>query len=208
MSRRDPDVDEPFDEEGLPPDPIALFRAWRDEVSVLDLPEPDAVVLATASPDGAPSARVVLLRGVDQDGFRFFTNYESRKGTELASNPRASMVFHWQELRRQVRVEGDVERLATEESAAYFSRRPRGSRISAWASPQSRVVDDRRALEARVAELERRYPDDVPLPPFWGGYLLRPRVVEFWQHRASRLHDRLVYRRDGGHGWNVVRLGP
>ena len=189
-------------------DPIAQFVAWFDDAQAAELREPNAMTLATATPDGAPSARIVLLKGVDERGFVFYTDYRSRKGEELAANPRAALVFHWAELERQVRVTGTVARVSREESEAYYRTRPVGSRIGAWASHQSRPIAGRAELEAREAELARRYADgDVPLPPHWGGYRLAPETVEFWQGRPSRLHDRLRYVR-GASGWRVERLSP
>jgi pyridoxamine 5'-phosphate oxidase len=196
-------------EQDVDPDPLLQFRAWLDEASASGVFEPEAAALATATPDGAPSVRMVLLKGLDERGFRFFTSYESRKGSELAANPRAALLFHWKELGRQVRIEGPVERLSREESAEYARTRSRDSRLSALASPQSRVVASREELEALVAEAEVRYGHgEVPLPDHWGGYLLAPRVYELWQHREHRLHDRLRYRREGPGGWVVERLGP
>jgi pyridoxamine 5'-phosphate oxidase len=169
---------------------------------------PETVVLATATPDGAPSARAVLLKGVDERGFAVFTNLESRKGRELDANPRAALVFLWPALGRQVRVEGASEPLDRPEVDAYFATRPRGSQIGAWASPQSSVIPGRDDLEARVAETEERFgAGEVPAPRFWGGYRIRPEAVEFWQHRDDRLHDRLRYRRSAD-GWTVERLAP
>lgn len=189
-------------------DPIAQFLAWFDDAQAAELREPNAMTLATATPDGAPSARIVLLKGVDERGFVFYTDYRSRKGEELAANPRAALVFHWAELERQVRVTGTVARVSREESEAYYRTRPVGSRIGAWASHQSRPIAGRAELEAREAELARRYADgDVPLPPHWGGYRVAPETVEFWQGRPSRLHDRLRYVREEG-GWRVERLAP
>ncbi|HWJ22211.1 MAG TPA: pyridoxamine 5'-phosphate oxidase [Gemmatimonadaceae bacterium] len=189
-------------------DPIAQFLAWFDDAQAAELREPNAMTLATATPDGAPSARIVLLKGVDERGFVFYTDYRSRKGDELAANPRAALVFHWAELERQVRVTGTVARVSREESEAYYRTRPVGSRIGAWASHQSRPIAGRAELEAREAELARRYADgDVPLPPHWGGYRVAPETVEFWQGRPSRLHDRLRYVREDG-GWRVERLSP
>jgi pyridoxamine 5'-phosphate oxidase len=196
-------------EEDLDPDPIRQFRAWFDEASMSEIPEVNAMALATAAPDGRPSVRMVLLRGVDERGFTFFTNYESRKARELEANPQAALVFFWQELERQVRIEGRVERVADEESDRYFQSRPAGSRLGAWASPQSRVIAGREALETRYAEVEARYTDGtIPRPPNWGGYRVIPDTIELWQSRASRLHDRLRYaRRDEG-GWLIERLAP
>jgi pyridoxamine 5'-phosphate oxidase len=189
-------------------DPIAQFERWFAEARAAGVKEPNAMTLATASEEGQPSARIVLLKGVSGDGFAFYTNYESRKGRELAANPRAALVFYWAELERQVRIAGSVTRLSREESETYFHSRPRGSQLSAWASQQSETVADREVLEARVAELETKYAGgDVPLPPFWGGYCLRPAVIEYWQGRPNRLHDRLRYTRSAG-GWALDRLSP
>jgi pyridoxamine 5'-phosphate oxidase len=170
--------------------------------------EPTSMALATADAEGRPSVRMVLLKGLASDGFRFFTNYESRKGRDLAANPQAALCLWWDRLERQVRAEGRVERLSREDSERYFRSRPRGSQIGASASPQSRPLADRFELEKRVAELEARHPEeDLPLPDFWGGYLLIPERVELWQGRESRLHDRFEYRREGA-GWRIVRLAP
>lgn len=168
---------------------------------------PEAMALATATPDGRPSVRMVLLKSADEHGFAFFTNYESRKGGELAANPHAALLFHWQPLGRQIRVEGGVERLPTEESDAYFRTRPLGSRHAAWASPQSRPLDSRAELEELNADAAERFGEDVPLPPHWGGFRLQPEAYEFWQHRDDRLHDRIRYQRENG-GWRRRRLGP
>jgi pyridoxamine 5'-phosphate oxidase len=196
-------------EQDVDPDPLLQFRAWFEEAREAGVFEPEAVALATATPDGAPSARMVLLKGFDERGFRFFTSYESRKGSELEANPRAALLFHWKELGRQVRIEGSVERLPPEESAEYARSRSRASRLSALASPQSRVVASREELEALVAQAEERHRDgEVPIPAHWGGYVLLPRVYELWQHREHRLHDRLRYRPEQGVGWVVERLGP
>ena len=191
----------------LDPDPLRQFAAWYSQAAdAVDTPE--AVVLATATPSGGPSARMVLLKGFDQRGFVFYTNYFSRKGQEIAQNPRAAMLFHWSPLGRQVRVEGAVHRIDAAESDAYFKTRPPGSRLSAAASPQSRSVASREVLETAVAELESRYPDGaVPRPEEWGGLRLVPSRFEFWQHGDDRLHDRFTYRRDG-QAWAVERLGP
>ena len=189
-------------------DPVVQFGRWFEQAEPAGLLEPTAKTLATAPPDGRPSARMVLLRGFDERGFCFYTNYESRKGAELAANPRAALVFWWGELERQVRIEGPVAPTSRSESEAYFHSRPPGSQLSAAASPQSRVIDGRAALERRVAELATASADaQVPLPEFWGGYRLAHEVVEFWQGRPNRLHDRLRYRR-AGDGWKIERLAP
>ncbi len=189
--------------------PVDLFRNWFREAQEAGLFLPEAMTLATATAEGRPSARMVLLKGVDDRGFSFYTNYESRKAHELEANPRAALVFHWAILERQVRVEGPVERVSQEESAAYFRTRGRGSRIGAWASKQSRTLAERRELEARVRDLEARFDgDEVPLPPFWGGYRVVPQRIEFWQGRADRLHDRWLWTRGEGGGWSTVRLYP
>jgi pyridoxamine 5'-phosphate oxidase len=189
-------------------DPIAQFKAWLDAAAAAGEPDPWAMTLATATRGGLPSARVVYLRGVDARGFVFFTHYASRKGEELAANPRACLVSFWALLHRSVRVEGDVERTSDAESDAYFRGRPRGSQIGAWASPQSRVLDGRRELERRVVEIAARFPGEVPRPPFWGGFRLAPTTLEFWQGRESRLHDRLRFRRGDGGEWRLERLAP
>lgn len=198
----------PLDERLLGSDPVALFRAWFELARSAAIPLPEATTLATATAGGAPSARVVLLKDVDDlGGFVFFTNYDSRKGRELAENPRAALVFHWQPVGRQVRVEGDVERVSRSESEAYFRTRPLGSRIAAWASPQSEPIGSREALEERVAAVAAVHAADVPLPPFWGGYRLVAHTIEFWQHGADRLHDRFRFRRTRD-GWSAARLAP
>ncbi len=189
-------------------DPIEQFRRWFDAALDAGLHEPNAMTVATATRDGSPSARVVLLKGFDGRGFVFYTNYEGRKGRELEENPRAALLFYWGELERQVRIEGTVSRVSEEESDAYYASRPRGSRLGAWASEQSRTVEGRGVLEGRIGDLEEEYEGrEVPRPPFWGGYRVWPEVVEFWQGRENRLHDRIVYRRQGG-GWEIERLQP
>jgi pyridoxamine 5'-phosphate oxidase len=191
-------------------EPMDLFREWYDTAEESGLFLPEAMTLATATPEGRPSARMVLLKESDARGFTFFTNYGSRKAGELDANPYAALVFHWAVLERQVRVEGRVSRVGEEESYEYFRTRPRGSRIGAWASSQSRPLPDRETLQARVQEAEARFAgEDVPLPPHWGGYRLVPEVIEFWQGRASRLHDRWVFRRSGpDEPWSLTRLYP
>ncbi len=190
------------------PDPVEQFRKWFDEALAADLYEPNAMTLATATPEGRPSARVVLLKGFDERGFVFYTNYEGRKGWELETNPYAALVFYWGELERQVRVEGRVSRVSKEESDAYFEGRPRGSQFGAWASEQSRPVEDRDTLEERLHELEAEYEGrEVPRPAFWGGYRVEPDSIEFWQGRENRLHDRLLYSRVGA-AWKLERLQP
>jgi pyridoxamine 5'-phosphate oxidase len=196
-------------EDAAAADPVRQLAAWLEEAAAAGVTEPNAMTLATASADGVPSARMVLLKGVDDRGLVFYTNYGSRKGDELAANPRAALVLYWAPLERQVRVEGRVEKVSREESAAYFASRPRGSRLGALASPQSAVVAGRSVLEERLAELETAHPgEDVPLPDNWGGYLVVPEVVELWQGRPNRLHDRLRYRADGRGGWIRERLAP
>ncbi|MHB1422225.1 MAG: pyridoxamine 5'-phosphate oxidase [Gemmataceae bacterium] len=190
-------------------DPIRQFEKWFEQARAANLTEPNAMTLATAAADGQPSARVVLLKAFDASGFAFFTNYDSRKGRELAANPRAALLFFWAELQRQVRIEGTVERVSEAESDAYFRSRPLGSRLGAWASPQSEVIPSRDVLEERVREQMRRFPDgEVPRPPHWGGYCVRPLTIEFWQGRPDRLHDRLRYQRVQPDGWRLERLSP
>jgi pyridoxamine 5'-phosphate oxidase len=195
-----------LNEADLDPDPLRQFAAWFEEAGAAGVRAPEAMALATAAADGCPSVRVVLLKGFDERGFVFFTGYESRKGAELAVNPRAALLFHWDPLGRQVRIEGPVERASEAESDAYFASRPRGAQVSASVSPQSRVVESRAALEAAATELEARG-GELQRPPSWGGFRLVPETYEFWQHRANRLHDRLRYRRAGSR-WVVERLAP
>jgi pyridoxamine 5'-phosphate oxidase len=189
-------------------DPIRQFGLWLQEAMAAEVPDPTAMTLATATPDGRPSARVVLLKGFDAGGFTFYTNDESRKGRELAANPHAALVFYWPELERQVRVEGAVTPAGDAESDAYFASRPLGSRLGAWASPQSEVIAGREVLDRAVAELAARFGGEVPRPPHWGGYRVSPDAVEFGQGRPSRLHDRLRYARRPEGGWLRERLAP
>lgn len=190
-------------------DPIAQFAVWFEEALNSQLIEPNAMTLATADHSGQPAARTVLLKGFDKRGFVFYTNYESRKGRDLAENPQAALLFTWLELERQIRIEGKVEKVTREESLTYFQSRPKGSQIGAWASPQSRVIEGRAILEMRVAELNLEYDhlEALPLPPHWGGYRLKPDHIEFWQGRESRLHDRICYTQ-AGEGWKIERLAP
>lgn len=197
-----------LDRSSLDDDPFAQFRRWFAEAERAQLLEPNAMTLATADVSGRPSARVVLLKGIDARGLVFFTDYRSRKASELAANPRAALAFLWKELERQVRVTGDIERVTPEESAAYFRTRPRGSRLGAWASTQSAELPERAMLEREVARVDKQYPgDDIPLPPHWGGYRLLPDEFEFWQGRENRLHDRFRYARDRER-WQIARLSP
>jgi pyridoxamine 5'-phosphate oxidase len=190
------------------PDPVEQFRRWYSQAHAAGVRQPEAMTLATAAAGGGVSARTVLLRGVDERGFVFYTNFASAKGRELAADPRAALVFHWREQERQVRVVGAVSHVALDEATRYWDDRPRGHRISAWASPQSEVVD-LATLEARVAEVEARFAhDDPPLPPFWGGFRVAVDELECWQGRKDRLHDRVRYRRDGSGGWVRERLAP
>ncbi len=189
-------------------DPIKQFAKWYQEATAFGIAETDAMTLATATKDGRPSARIVLLKDFDDRGFVFFTNYESRKAKDLAENPRACLVAYWLPVKRQVRIEGFVEQVSEKESEAYFQTRPLGSRIAAWASNQSEVVENRDALEQRYADLSERYGEDVPRPPHWGGYRIDPEVIEFWQGRDNRLHDRLRYRLQADGTWVIERLGP
>ena len=199
-----------LDEAALASTWLEQLTAWIAEAVRLEVREPNAMVLATAAPDGAPAARIVLLRGLDERGLAFYTNLSSRKGHELESNPRASLAFAWLDLERQVRAEGTVEPVADEEADAYFASRPRGSQLAALASPQSKVIGSREELEDRYAELAERHPEGTPVarPAWWGGRRLVPSSVEFWQGRENRLHDRLRYRREAGGTWVVERLAP
>jgi pyridoxamine 5'-phosphate oxidase len=195
----------------LDTNPIAQFQKWFAQAEAalarhqLDV---NAATLATADKNGVPSARTVLLKGLDERGFIFFTNYDSRKGRELAQNPHAALVFYWQELERQVCIAGSVNKTSREESENYFKSRPHGSRLAAWASNQSEMVSDRAVLEARWQELEKKFATDIPLPPNWGGFILKPERIEFWQGRPSRLHDRFSYTRQPDDSWKIERLAP
>jgi pyridoxamine 5'-phosphate oxidase len=192
-----------------PPTPLAQARSWLAEAAEAGVPEPEGVALATASPDGRPSVRFVLVRGIDERGVRFFTNYGSRKGRELDANPRASLAMWWPALQRQLRVEGPVERLPAAESDEYFASRDRGSRLGAWASRQGTVLAGREELDAALRAAEERFVgDQVPRPEWWGGYLLRPDAIEFWEGRPNRLHDRTHHLREPGGGWRTERLSP
>lgn len=196
-------------ESDLDPNPFKQFDKWFQQALAAGLPEPNAMTLATATPDGKPSARVVLLKGFDERGFVFFTNYESQKGHELSANPLAALVCYWAELERQVRIGGRVSRVSAEESEAYFHSRPLGSQLGAWASRQSEVVGGRKILEERLEKLTQEYQNKpIPLPPYWGGYRVAPDTIEFWQGRPNRLHDRLRYTRQSGDQWLIERLSP
>jgi pyridoxamine 5'-phosphate oxidase len=205
--------DRGLDKPDLEPDPVTMFRRWLGDTVAAGVHEPNAMVVATISAEGRPSSRLVLLKGLDQRGFVFFTNYDSRKARDIDANPAVSLLFPWHDLQRQVRVEGTASRTSAEESEAYFASRPRESQLGAWASPQSRVVASRSALDERYGGVLAQFADldEVPLPPFWGGYCVRPDAVEFWQGRKGRMHDRLQYRRaeaDPHAPWTVDRLAP
>jgi pyridoxamine 5'-phosphate oxidase len=198
-----------LDEGDIDPDPFVQFNRWMRDALDTNLRMPNEMTLATADKQGRPAARIVLLKGLDDRGFTFFTNYESRKGKHLVDNPYAALVFYWADLERQVDVAGQVEKVSVEESEAYWRTRPPASRRAAWASRQSEVIQNRVELEDRVREIEKRWPDDdIPLPPQWGGFRLIPETIEFWQGRPNRLHDRLIYRRVAEVGWLIERLSP
>ena len=196
-------------EKDLARDPFRQFEKWFQEVEAAKIPEPNAAVLATASKDGRPSGRMVLLRAVDGRGFVFYTSYDSRKGRDLEANPRAAYVFPWIALERQVIIEGEVAKVAREESEAYFHSRPRANQLASWASPQSSIIAGREVLDEAMRTMERKYAGrEAPVPPNWGGFRIVPETVEFWQGRRSRLHDRLRYRREAGGAWVIERLAP
>ncbi len=205
--RRDEAPERPLARADLDPDPLVQLRTWLEAAAAAGTREPNAMTLATADVAGVPSARVVLLRGIDGQGLTWYTNRESLKGRDLAANPRAALVFHWEPQQRQVRVSGDVAVVPDAEAQAYFSARPRRSQLAAWASPQGRPLTDRAELEAAMQRIAAKYPDAVPLPPFWGGHCLWPAMFEFWQGRRDRMHDRFRYLREGD-GWRIDRLAP
>ncbi len=202
------DYGQPLREQDVDPDPLRQFALWFGEAVAAGLRLPEAAALATASVAGVPSVRMVLVKEFDERGFVFYSNYESRKGAELAANPTAALLFHWDQLGRQIRIEGAVQRTSAGETAAYVRSRPRGSQLSALASPQSQTIDSREALERRVAALYERYAGELPLPTSWGGFRLVAETFELWQQRHDRLHDRLRYRRSDDGGWAIERLAP
>lgn len=203
-------VSQPLTEDQVSPDPVELFRLWFSQALEVGITEPNAMTLATVTAGGTPAARIVLLKGVDQEGFVFYTNYDSHKGEQMAANPQVALVFWWETLFRQVRIEGTVEKVSVQVSEAYFQSRPKGSQIGAWASPQSRTIPNRDLLDSKVESLEKQYAGQavLPLPEFWGGYLVRPAMIEFWQGQTNRLHDRLRYSRETEGGWRLERLAP
>lgn len=202
------DADTPFDETTLDADPLAQLRNWLDDAyAIAAIVEPNAMCVATAGADGQPSARMVLLRGLDARGLMFYTSYDSRKGRELAANPRIAATFYWGQLHRQVRIVGNASQLSADESDTYFGARPRGNQLSAWASEQSEPVDSRRTLDERIAAFSERFEEEVPRPHSWGGYLITPTRIEFWQGRPNRMHDRLEYTRNE-RAWSIRRLQP
>jgi len=196
-----------LEEKDVYADAIQQFTYWWHEAVNSEIEEVNAMTLATATITGVPSARIVLLKDYDEEGFVFFTNYQSHKGKELEENPKAALVFFWKELERQVRIEGDIEKIEAKDSDAYFSSRPIGSRIGAWASPQSQVIGNRKNIEENAAAVQAKFGDEIPRPAYWGGYRLKPAKIEFWQGRSNRLHDRLLYTKHSN-GWNIERLAP
>lgn len=198
-----------LNESDLAPSPFTQFRRWYEEAVAANVIEPNAMTLATATRDGVPSARTILLKGFDERGFVFYTNYESQKGKELAENPHAALVFYWASFERQIRITGVINKISSEESASYFKSRPQGAQLGAWVSLQSQVIPNREVLEERLTELMNELADteNIPVPPYWGGYCLAPREIEFWQGRINRLHDRFRYTRLNG-DWEIERLSP
>jgi pyridoxamine 5'-phosphate oxidase len=199
-----------FDMEDLKADPLELFILWWNEAIQNEIEEPNAMTLATVNEDGQPSARIILLKGVTSEGFEFFTNYQSKKAQEIQSNPNVALVFFWKILERQVRIEGVAEKLAFERSRAYFQTRPVGSQLGAWASPQSQVIPDRKILEENLRQLKEKFQHESPLPcpDFWGGYIVKPSLIEFWHGRPDRMHDRFRYKKEQGVNWSIDRLAP
>ena len=197
-----------LNEEDVAPTAIQQFRRWWEEAVASQIDEVNAMTLATATPDGVPSARIVLLKGFDDEGFTFFTNYNSAKGKMIEANPKAALIFFWKELERQIRIEGDVAKLSSEGSDAYFNSRPVGSRIGAWASPQSIVIPNRHVLEDNVEKYVEQFKEGIPRPPHWGGYVVKPVKIEFWQGRSNRLHDRILYTLQQDNTWRIERLAP
>jgi pyridoxamine 5'-phosphate oxidase len=198
-------------EHQVPADPLELFAEWFAVAGQMGVHEPNAMTLATATKEGIPSARIVLLKGIEQGGFVFYTNYESRKGRELQENPHAALLFFWGQAERQIRIEGLVEKVAPQITQRYFESRPRQSRLGAWASAQSSVIENRQSLQDAYAALEQQYAgqdQSIPVPPFWGGYCLKPQKIEFWQGRSSRLHDRILYTLQADESWSIQRLSP
>jgi len=197
-----------LNEEDVAKDPIHQFTRWWDEARNSEIDEVNAMTLATATKDGIPSARIVLLKDYGERGFVFFTNYQSHKGRQMEDNPQGALVFFWKELERQVRIEGVIEKTSIEESDEYFNSRPGGSRLGAWASPQSTVIEGRHILEDNIQKLQNEFDGNIPRPPYWGGYRLVPYTIEFWQGRSNRLHDRILFTRAAGEGWIIERLAP
>ena len=215
MSKKIEDMRQKYGEISLSPEnvnshPFQQFKDWFKVASESDILEPNAMTLATVSKEGTPSARIVLLKGIDDTGFIFYTNYESQKGKQLLENPKAAVIFYWDTLHRQVRIEGTTEKVSKAISDAYFQKRPKGSQIGAWASPQSQLIGDRSILEKNKLDLENKYSstDNVPRPPHWGGFRIKPQRIEFWQGRNNRLHDRIVYEKRAKESWEIFRLAP